>query len=58
MFPQVLVSAATGASTRELVHRMGHSSATAALRYLHPTKERDAVIEAALDQSARKLCNT
>jgi integrase len=44
------LTAATGASTRELMHRMGHSSATAALRYQHATKERDAVVAAALDE--------
>jgi integrase len=44
------LTAATGASTRELMHRMGHSSATASLRYQHATKERDVVIAAALDQ--------
>jgi integrase len=44
------LTAATGASTRELMHRMGHSSATAALRYQHATGERDAVIAAALDR--------
>jgi integrase len=44
------LTAATGASTRELMHRMGHSSATAALRYQHATRERDAVIAAALDR--------
>ncbi len=42
--------AATGASTRELMHRMAHSSASAALRYQHATKKRDAVIAAALDR--------
>jgi hypothetical protein len=29
---------------------MGHSSATAALRYQHATRERDAAIAAALDR--------
>ncbi|MDZ4827023.1 MAG: hypothetical protein SGJ13_11245 [Actinomycetota bacterium] len=43
-------AAATGASTRELMRRMGHSSAAAALRYQHATRERDAVIARALDQ--------
>ena len=32
------LTAATGASTRELMHRMGHSSAAAALRYRHATR--------------------
>jgi integrase len=42
------LTAATGASTRELMHRMGHASARAALRYQHATRERDEVIAAAL----------
>jgi integrase len=42
------LTAATGASTRELMHRMGHASAQAALRYQHATRERDEVIAAAL----------
>ena len=44
------LTAATGASTRELMHRLGHSSAAAALRYQRATKERDAVIARALDR--------
>jgi integrase len=44
------LTAATGASTRELMHRMGHASARAALRYQHATRERDEVIAAALSQ--------
>ncbi len=43
------LTAATGASTRELMHRMGHSSAAAALRYQHATRDRDAVIAQALN---------
>jgi integrase len=35
------IAAATGASTRELMHRMGHASPAAALRYQHATAERD-----------------
>jgi integrase len=42
------LTAATGASTRELMHRMGHASPRAALRYQHATRERDEVIAAAL----------
>ncbi len=41
-------AAATGASTRELMTRMGHSSAEAALRYQHATAERDKAIADAL----------
>ncbi len=44
------LTAATGASTRELMHRMGHASPRAALRYQHATRERDVVIATALDQ--------
>jgi integrase len=43
------LTAATGASTRELMHRMGHSSAAAALRYQHATRDRDEVITRALN---------
>jgi integrase len=42
------LAAATGASTRELMHRMGHSSSTAALRYQHATRDRDQAIAKAL----------
>ena len=42
------LTAATGASTRELMHRMGHASPAAALRYQHATRDRDAAIAAAL----------
>ena len=43
-------AAASGASTRELMHRMGHASMRAALIYQHATAERDARIAATLDQ--------
>jgi hypothetical protein len=39
-----------GASTRELMVRMGHSSSAAALRYQHVMAGRDAAIAAALDE--------
>jgi len=42
------LAAATGASTRELMARMGHASAEAALRYQHATRERDDAIAAGL----------
>jgi integrase len=35
------LAAAAGASTRELMHRMGHGSMRAALIYQHATRERD-----------------
>jgi integrase len=41
-------AAATGASTKELMARMGHAGAAAALRYQHATRDRDRVIAAAL----------
>jgi integrase len=44
------LTAASGASTRELMHRMGHASPAAALRYQHATRDRDAAIAAALGQ--------
>jgi integrase len=47
------LAAATGASTRELMARMGHSSMRAALIYQHATTDRDAAIAAALSDLAR-----
>jgi integrase len=44
------LTAATGASTRELMHRLGHASPAAALRYQHATHERDAAIAEALNE--------
>ena len=41
-------AAATGASTKELMARMGHASPAAALRYQHATEERDHVLAQAL----------
>ena len=38
------LTAASGASTKELMHRMGHASPEAALRYQHATRDRDAAI--------------
>ncbi|MAT04931.1 MAG: site-specific integrase [Acidimicrobiaceae bacterium] len=38
------LAASTGASTKELMARMGHSSPAAALRYQHATAERDRAI--------------
>jgi integrase len=42
------LAAATGATTVELMHRAGHSSSVAAMRYQHATKDRDRVIADAL----------
>jgi integrase len=57
------LTAATGASTRELMHRMGHASPQAALRYQHATRARDteiaqslgALIEAAASRDIRGM---
>ena len=51
------LSAATGATTAELMHRAGHSSASAALRYQHATEDRDRVLAAALGQLIRPVSN-
>jgi integrase len=45
-------AAATGASTRELMARMGHATPDAALRYQHATEDRDRVIAEALAKLA------
>lgn len=50
-------AATQGATTRELMARVGHASPVAALRYQHATRDRDATIAAALSglaESARK----
>ncbi len=44
------LAVAAGASTRELMVWMGHSSSAAALRYQHVMAGRDAAIAAALDE--------
>ncbi len=46
------LAAATGASTKELMARMGHSSMRAALIYQHATTDRDAAIAVALSRLA------
>ncbi|WP_222851454.1 tyrosine-type recombinase/integrase [Phytoactinopolyspora mesophila] len=43
------LAASTGASLRELMQRLGHSSARAALIYQHATSDRDRAIAAGLD---------
>ncbi len=45
-------AAGTGASTRELMARMGHASPDAALRYQHSTADRDRAIAEALAKLA------
>jgi integrase len=49
------LAAATGASTRELMHRMGHGSRRAALIYQHATSQRDREIAAALSRQMEAL---
>jgi integrase len=44
------LAAATGATTRELMERIGHSSPAAALRYQHVMADRDKAIATALDR--------
>ena len=44
------MAAATGASTKELMHRLGHASPRAALRYQHATAERDGAIAEGIDR--------
>jgi len=44
------LAATTGASTRELMHRLGHASSVAALRYQHLTQERDIEVARLLDE--------
>ena len=47
------LAAATGAGTKELMHRLGHVSPQAALRYQHATSERDVAIADAIDDLLR-----
>ncbi len=44
------LTAASGASTKELMHRMGHASPEAALRYQHATRDRDETIATLLGE--------
>lgn len=44
------LAAASGASTRELMHRVGHASMRAALIYQHATSERDREIAEGMDR--------
>ena len=47
------LAAAMGATTAELMHRAGHASPEAALRYQHATRDRDQLLADALDSLAR-----
>jgi integrase len=44
------MAAATGASTKELMHRLGHASLRATLRYQHATAERNEAIADGIDR--------
>ncbi len=48
------LAAATGASTKELMNRMGQASPRAALIYQHATRERDVAIASALSKQIAK----
>jgi integrase len=52
------LAAATGATTKELMERMGHTSPRVALRYQHVMADRQAALAAALDDLARDATNT
>ncbi len=44
------LSATTGATTKEIMYRLGHASPQAALRYQHATEDRNATLAAALSE--------
>ena len=44
---------AVGASIKELMHRLGHASARAALLYQHATEKRDEAIAHGIDEILR-----
>jgi hypothetical protein len=48
------MAAGQGASLRELMERMGHTSARAALIYQHATQERDEAIAAGMGKLLRQ----
>jgi integrase len=47
------LAAEAGASTKELMHRMGHSTVRAALVYQHATTKRDRHIAAEMSRQAK-----
>jgi len=49
------LAAATGATLKELMVRLGHSSTRAALIYQHATRDRDQAIAIALGDLARQV---
>jgi integrase len=54
---EATLAAATGATTKELMERMGHTSLRVALRYQHVMADRQAALAAALDDLARDARN-
>jgi len=44
------LAASTGASTKEVMHRLGHANQQAVLRYQHATKDRDVAIANAINR--------
>ncbi len=52
------LAAANGASLKELMAWMGHSSTRAALIYLHTTQDRDQAIAKALGQALKTAAGT
>lgn len=52
------LAAATGASTKELMARMGHASPRAALIYQHATQKRDEMIAEALSDVIYESCRS
>lgn len=49
------MASSSGASTRELMRRLGHSSTRAAMKYQHATDERDRELAQRLDQRVRSI---
>lgn len=49
------LAAGQGATVRELMGRLGHTTADMAMRYQHASRERDRAIAARLDQYARPM---
>jgi integrase len=47
------LAASTGASTKEVMYRLGHATHQAALRYQHATRQRDRTIAESLDELLR-----
>jgi ABC-type molybdenum transport system ATPase subunit/photorepair protein PhrA len=49
------MAARQGATTRELMHRLGHASPAMALRYQRAEQERDAILAAAMSAALRHV---